>query len=152
MMTDVADLAGGPSKTSLLARFAGRTLSELRTPAFVIDESIFAKNCAKMHKSVHDWGALFRAHVKTHKVLRWRSQRRPKLRFPLVDRRGCEASARFDSRHHLGHHSVHSDRGLAGDQSRFGRSRDCQRREHLLCHPFQSLMTFSDLVWTANRP
>ena len=34
----------------------------------VIDRSIFAQNCARMHEKAARWGASFRAHLKTHKV------------------------------------------------------------------------------------
>jgi D-serine deaminase-like pyridoxal phosphate-dependent protein len=40
----------------------------LRTPAFIIDRAVFAKNCARMHANAKEWGAAFRAHIKTHKV------------------------------------------------------------------------------------
>lgn len=55
-------------KDALVNEFSGRSLEELRTPAFVIDRAVFAKNCAKMHHNAKKWGAKFRAHLKTHKV------------------------------------------------------------------------------------
>ncbi|KAK7058991.1 hypothetical protein VNI00_001615 [Paramarasmius palmivorus] len=57
-----------PDKQTLVASFAGKTLDDLRTPAFVIDRNVFAKNCAKMHEKAISWGAAFRAHLKTHKT------------------------------------------------------------------------------------
>jgi D-serine ammonia-lyase len=57
-----------PDKQTLVGSFAGKTLDDLRTPAFVIDRNVFAKNCAKMHEKAISWGAGFRAHLKTHKV------------------------------------------------------------------------------------
>ncbi|TFY79655.1 hypothetical protein EWM64_g4354 [Hericium alpestre] len=57
-----------PQKDALAKEFVGKPLNELRTPAFVIDRSIFAQNCARMHQKAADWGAGFRAHVKTHKT------------------------------------------------------------------------------------
>ncbi|KAI0682690.1 hypothetical protein BC835DRAFT_1298348 [Cytidiella melzeri] len=61
-------LTAVPSKEALLHEFRGKPLSSLRTPAVVIDRSVFAQNCAKMHSSAKEWGASFRAHVKTHKT------------------------------------------------------------------------------------
>jgi len=57
-----------PDKAALVERFKGKSLDGLRTPAMVIDRSIFADNCAKMHVKATEWGAGFRAHLKTHKV------------------------------------------------------------------------------------
>lgn len=59
-----------PDKQSLLAAFRGQKLDALRTPAAVIDRAVFARNCARMLESASQWGASFRAHVKTHKVLK----------------------------------------------------------------------------------
>jgi D-serine ammonia-lyase len=49
--------------------FRGKPLSSLRTPAVIVDRAVFAQNCAKMHQNAKEWGASFRAHVKTHKVI-----------------------------------------------------------------------------------
>jgi hypothetical protein len=57
-----------PDKAALVSHFRGKTLSQLRTPAMVIDRSTFATNCALMHGRAAHLGTLFRAHVKTHKV------------------------------------------------------------------------------------
>jgi len=57
-----------PSKSALVDQFVGKPLNGLRTPAFVIDRGVFASNCANMHQKAKDWGASFRAHLKTHKV------------------------------------------------------------------------------------
>lgn len=62
-------LAGHPQKSALVAEFAGKHLQELRTPALVIDRHVFSKNCAKMHANAAGYGAAFRAHLKTHKVI-----------------------------------------------------------------------------------
>lgn len=61
-------LVGLPQKSALAATFRGQPLHALRTPAVVIDRAIFAKNCASMHDNAKQWGAAFRAHVKTHKT------------------------------------------------------------------------------------
>lgn len=61
-------IAGSPSKDVLLKEFKDKQLTELRTPAFVVDRALFAQNCALMHEAAKEWGANFRAHLKTHKV------------------------------------------------------------------------------------
>ena len=66
---DSLDVLGGlPSKDALVKRYKGKKLSELRTPALVVDRARFAQNCAQMHETAKDWDAGFRAHLKTHKV------------------------------------------------------------------------------------
>jgi len=62
------DLALLPSKEALAKAFVGKPLTSLRTPAAIVDVAKVRDNCARMHKISLDWGALFRAHVKTHKV------------------------------------------------------------------------------------
>ncbi|KAI0348586.1 hypothetical protein BDW22DRAFT_1350822 [Trametopsis cervina] len=62
------EFANLPQKETLVNAFRGRPLNTLRTPAVVIDRSVFAKNCARMHANAREWGAGFRAHVKTHKT------------------------------------------------------------------------------------
>lgn len=59
---------GLPDKQQLLKEFQGRPLKTLRTPSIVIDRHLFANNCSRMHEKAAQWGAGFRAHVKTHKV------------------------------------------------------------------------------------
>ncbi|KAK0208242.1 putative serine dehydratase domain-containing protein [Desarmillaria ectypa] len=56
------------SKAALVEEFVGKSLDGLRTPAMVIDRKIFSENCARMHRKAADWGAGFRAHLKTHKT------------------------------------------------------------------------------------
>ena len=34
----------------------------------IIDRRLFAQNCSNMHLKAREWGASFRAHLKTHKV------------------------------------------------------------------------------------
>ncbi|VDB99581.1 unnamed protein product [Peniophora sp. CBMAI 1063] len=55
-------------KDALIKEFVGKGLNELRTPALVIDRGVFASNCARMHEKAREWGAGFRAHLKTHKT------------------------------------------------------------------------------------
>lgn len=62
------ELLNLPKKDELVKEFVGKPLESLRTPAFVIDRAVFAKNCARMHENAQQWGAGFRAHLKTHKV------------------------------------------------------------------------------------
>ncbi|KAF8905552.1 hypothetical protein CPB84DRAFT_1771704 [Gymnopilus junonius] len=57
-----------PEKHSLVNAFVGKSLEGLRTPAIVIDRKLFSQNCARMHKKAREWGATFRAHLKTHKT------------------------------------------------------------------------------------
>jgi hypothetical protein len=59
-----------PSKQALLNEFEGKPIDGLRTPCLVVDRHLFARNCARMHQKARDWGASFRAHLKTHKVHR----------------------------------------------------------------------------------
>ncbi len=61
-------LSGKPSKAALVEEFVGKPLTCLRTPAFIIDRSVFARNCSSMSSKTMEWGASFRAHLKTHKV------------------------------------------------------------------------------------
>ncbi|KAF9535443.1 putative serine dehydratase domain-containing protein [Crepidotus variabilis] len=62
------NLFGRPDKAALCDAFVGRPLDGLRTPAIIVDRKLFAENCANMHKKARDWGASFRAHLKTHKT------------------------------------------------------------------------------------
>lgn len=57
-----------PNKDALRSEFVGKSLDGIRTPALIIDRHQFAKNCASMHQRAMEWGATFRAHLKTHKV------------------------------------------------------------------------------------
>ncbi|KII94064.1 hypothetical protein PLICRDRAFT_50053 [Plicaturopsis crispa FD-325 SS-3] len=57
-----------PDKKVLVDEFVGKPLDALRTPAIVIDRSVFAKNSARMHETAKQWGTGFRAHLKTHKT------------------------------------------------------------------------------------
>ncbi|KAJ7512019.1 hypothetical protein B0H11DRAFT_2151766 [Mycena galericulata] len=62
-------LANLPSKDALTEKFVGRPLESLRTPAMVIDRSLFQKNCVKMLQNATEWGATLRSHLKTHKTI-----------------------------------------------------------------------------------
>jgi len=57
-----------PSKVALRDEFLEKPVDVIRTPAFVIDRDVFAQNCTQMHRRASEWGASFRAHLKTHKV------------------------------------------------------------------------------------
>jgi hypothetical protein len=94
-------LVGRSQKSALVAEFAGKHLSELRTPALVIDRALFAKNCDKMHANATGYGAAFRAHIKSHKVklilwVGWDIALKS-----LADCRRNKASARIRFRHKL---------------------------------------------------
>ncbi|KAL8290148.1 hypothetical protein RQP46_003087 [Phenoliferia psychrophenolica] len=57
-----------PSKDALVAAFVGKKLSALRTPAAVVNRTLFEANCAHMANKTKELGITFRAHVKTHKT------------------------------------------------------------------------------------
>jgi D-serine deaminase-like pyridoxal phosphate-dependent protein len=56
------------TQDELLAAFKDMSFSDLRTPAAIIDRNAFARNCQAMKDRVEHFGAIFRAHVKSHKV------------------------------------------------------------------------------------
>ncbi|RXK38267.1 D-serine dehydratase [Tremella mesenterica] len=58
-----------PDKRSLVKEFVGLNLDQLRTPALVIDQSIFRDNCERLTREAERRGMRFRAHVKTHKTI-----------------------------------------------------------------------------------
>ncbi|KAG8928445.1 hypothetical protein FRC02_006904 [Tulasnella sp. 418] len=58
-----------PDKQELLGAYKGYHVSNLRTPAFIVDRSIVEHNCAGMLASTKSLKAKFRAHVKTHKTI-----------------------------------------------------------------------------------
>ncbi|KAJ8487514.1 hypothetical protein ONZ45_g14313 [Pleurotus djamor] len=63
-----SEIIATTQKDALLERFRGASIDAVRTPALVIDRSVFARNCSKMHRRAQEWGAAFRAHLKTHKT------------------------------------------------------------------------------------
>ena len=44
-------------------------LTEISTPAFLVDRTVVQRNCAKMRDKAHASGVRFRPHVKTHKCV-----------------------------------------------------------------------------------
>lgn len=54
-----------PSKSDLKDEFVGRKITELRTPALVIDRTKFQKNCETVTTRAKGRGLRFRAHVKS---------------------------------------------------------------------------------------
>lgn len=58
-----------PSKKNLCEQYVGKPLSQLRTPAAIVDVAKVEQNCVRMLELAHHWGVPFRAHVKTHKTL-----------------------------------------------------------------------------------
>ncbi|KAJ7660064.1 putative serine dehydratase domain-containing protein [Mycena rosella] len=62
-------LASLPQKDALVSEFLGKSLDSLRTPAMVIDRSLFQTNCLKMLQNATEWGASLRSHLKTHKTV-----------------------------------------------------------------------------------
>ncbi|KAI0963631.1 hypothetical protein AcW1_010244 [Taiwanofungus camphoratus] len=61
-------ISAKPEKQELVDEYKGKALNAIRTPAVVIDRAIFARNCALMHENANQWGATFRAHIKSHKT------------------------------------------------------------------------------------
>ncbi|KAG2023651.1 hypothetical protein CC2G_001282 [Coprinopsis cinerea AmutBmut pab1-1] len=58
-------------RAQLRERFVGKSIDDadlVRTPALIIDRGVFEANCAGMMKKAREWGAEFRAHLKTHKT------------------------------------------------------------------------------------
>ena len=55
-------------KSALMSKYVGKSIEDVKTPAFIIDRSIFESNCAGMIRKAKEWGADFRAHLKTHKA------------------------------------------------------------------------------------
>lgn len=59
------ELMRGPSASALRDEFVGRSLSELRTPALIVDRDVFEQNCKEMDAKVEKLGMRFRAHIKS---------------------------------------------------------------------------------------
>ncbi|KAI9864951.1 MAG: hypothetical protein M1830_006071, partial [Pleopsidium flavum] len=57
------------SEAALKNQYVGRKLSDIPTPAAVIDRAVARKNCDQMLKATRTLGVGFRPHVKTHKLL-----------------------------------------------------------------------------------
>ena len=57
-----------PSTAALQLQYVGKKLSEVPTPAVVIDRAVAKKNCNDMLDVCQKLGVSFRAHVKSHKV------------------------------------------------------------------------------------
>ena len=56
------------SAAALQLQYVGKKLSEVPTPAVVIDRALAKKNCDDMLDVCQKLGVAFRAHIKTHKV------------------------------------------------------------------------------------
>ncbi|KAI5480484.1 hypothetical protein MNV49_000637 [Pseudohyphozyma bogoriensis] len=61
-------LAAAPSQAALQKEFVGKKIEQVRSPAYVIDRTLFAANCARMHERSALAGVKFRGHLKTHKT------------------------------------------------------------------------------------
>lgn len=68
METAVPFLYPTASKAALMSQYVGKKLSEIPTPAAVIDKAIAERNCRGMLQAARWLGLRFRPHVKTHKV------------------------------------------------------------------------------------
>lgn len=60
-----------PSKDALIKEFVGKDIKALRTPALIVDKSIFKKNCERVTKETERRGMGFRAHVKSESLCQW---------------------------------------------------------------------------------
>jgi D-serine deaminase-like pyridoxal phosphate-dependent protein len=60
-----------PSKDALTKEFVGRNINALRTPALIVDRSVFKKNCERVTKETERRGMGFRAHVKSESKSQW---------------------------------------------------------------------------------
>lgn len=69
-MTDIhpSTLYPSPTQSSLLLQYLRKPLTELPTPAAVLDRAIIRRNCNVMLEACKSLGVGFRAHVKSHKV------------------------------------------------------------------------------------
>ena len=57
-----------PSRESLLSQYVGCKISDVPTPAVVLDRSKIIRNSDAMLNICRELGVGFRAHVKSHKV------------------------------------------------------------------------------------
>ncbi|KAK2461939.1 hypothetical protein APHAL10511_006402 [Amanita phalloides] len=57
-----------PDKKKLCEKYVGKPIDTLRTPALIVDRTTFAQNCGRMLYTSAEWGATFRAHLKSHKT------------------------------------------------------------------------------------
>ncbi|KAF5314150.1 hypothetical protein D9611_006780 [Ephemerocybe angulata] len=55
-------------QAKLKEEYVGKSVDDIPTPAFIIDRHVFEENCGAMIKKAEEWGAGFRAHLKTHKT------------------------------------------------------------------------------------
>ncbi|KAF2869070.1 putative serine dehydratase domain-containing protein [Massariosphaeria phaeospora] len=58
-----------PTRSFLLPQYLHKSLSDVGTPAIVLDRAIVRRNCAAMLDVCRSLGVGFRAHVKSHKTL-----------------------------------------------------------------------------------
>ena len=59
----------GASIEDVRDQYVGKTLNEIPTPAFIVNQSIVTRNCERMLHRAQRLRAKFRAHVKTHKTI-----------------------------------------------------------------------------------
>ncbi|RUS24399.1 hypothetical protein BC938DRAFT_473635, partial [Jimgerdemannia flammicorona] len=58
-----------PSKEWLREQLVGKKLSEIRTPALVVDRFVVERNGREMRETAQRLGLRLRVHVKTHKTI-----------------------------------------------------------------------------------
>lgn len=59
------DLLPLPDRAALLSTFQGKKLSQLRTPAAVVDRTVFQENSERVVREAKNRGMGFRIHVKS---------------------------------------------------------------------------------------
>jgi len=92
-----------PSKDALVKEFVGKDIKTLRTPALIVDKSIFKKNCERVTKETERRGMGFRAHVKSESFFYWACvQDRARSENGEGRRRRAWASNDFDSESQCG--------------------------------------------------
>ena len=68
MPASIEDPYPTPSREALRKVFVGRQLSDVPTPAAILDRAVIRRNCQQMREACKALGVDFRPHVKTTKV------------------------------------------------------------------------------------
>lgn len=55
-------------REAMKAQLVGKQLSQVPTPAAVLDRAVIKRNCSQMLEACDILNVLFRPHIKTHKV------------------------------------------------------------------------------------
>lgn len=54
-----------PDRSALTSQFVGKNVKSLRTPALIVDRTVFKENSEKVTKEAYKRGLKFRVHVKS---------------------------------------------------------------------------------------